>query len=62
MSWLFARNDDLLVAEHVDQFRILHRQDGLEAFAIRELALHVGFGNRHFFHIAALDLLKKSAK
>ena len=27
-----------------------------------ELYLHVGFGNRHFFDIAALDLLEKSAK
>ena len=62
LARLFACNGHLLLAEHVDQVRILHRHHGPEMLASGKGAFHIRVGNRDFFNVAALDFRQESAE
>ena len=62
LAWLLARDLDVFVAEHVDQFRILHRYDGLETFTAGEVTADFGIRDRYFLHIVAVDFFKEPAE
>jgi len=52
----------MLVAEHVDQFRIVHRYDGLETVTVGEVAADVGIRDGYVLHIVAVDFFEKPAE
>ena len=55
----------MLVAEHIDQFRIIHRHDrlkGLAAAAAGEMAPNVRVRDGYVFHIISVDLFEELAK
>ena len=62
LAWLLACDLDLFVAKQVDEFRIIHRYDSLEAVARGKLASDIRLGNDHFLDISTLDFLKELAK
>ncbi len=52
----------MLIAQHVDEFRIVHRHDSLESFTTAEMAADVGIGNCDFFDVVAVDFFQEPAK
>src|SRR5437867_13043673 len=45
----------MLIAQHVDEFRIVHRHDSLESFTTAEMAADVGIGNCDFLDVVAVE-------
>jgi hypothetical protein len=52
----------MLVAEHVDEFRVIHRHDRFESVIVGQMAPNIGFRDRDLFDRAAIDLFQESAK
>ena len=63
LTWLFARDLNLLLTEHIDQFRVVHRHHGLKHFiGTVELSGDVGIGDCDLFDVALFDFLKEAAE
>src|SRR5262249_7278044 len=63
LTGLFARDLHLLIAEHVDQFWIVHRHHGFKRFSCAvEVSGDIGIGNRDILHVAAFYLLQEAAE
>src|SRR5262245_707323 len=63
LARFFARDLDLLLAEHVDQFRVLHRYHGLKRFICTvEMSCYVGISDGDIFDVPAVDFLKEAAE
>jgi len=52
----------MLIAQHVDEFRIVHRHDSLETFTTGEVSADVGIGNYDFFDVVAVNFFQQPAE
>src|SRR5215471_12068355 len=63
LTRLFAGDLNLLVAKHIDEFRVIHRHHGFEGFTRTiKVSRDVGIGNRDVFDVATLYFLKETTE